>query len=222
MARRGENIRKRKDGRWEGRFIRAYDKAGKAQYRSVYAGSYSACKQKLQEAKTTAKRGAEQRQGYKPTTKLADILRDWLESIRVSAKHSTYVKYRNATANHILPTLGGIPLKSVSNNLVNGFLLKKRANGRLDGHGGLSDSTIHALYVILTSVLAFASEDGAASGITLKLKQPHKADPEIFILNQQEQTRLEAVLLAYLPVSESGGSSRVTSLRIFMLLLRSA
>ena len=32
MAKRGENIYKRKDGRWEGRFIKGYDLSGKAQY----------------------------------------------------------------------------------------------------------------------------------------------------------------------------------------------
>lgn len=36
MARRGENIRKRTDGRWEGRYIEKYDINGKACYRSVY------------------------------------------------------------------------------------------------------------------------------------------------------------------------------------------
>ena len=32
MPRRGENIYKRKDGRWEGRYIKQYDIKGKAQY----------------------------------------------------------------------------------------------------------------------------------------------------------------------------------------------
>lgn len=30
MSRRGENIYKRKDGRWEARYIEYYDEAGKA------------------------------------------------------------------------------------------------------------------------------------------------------------------------------------------------
>ena len=31
MPRRGENIRKRKDGRWEGRYIKGYDSAKEKQ-----------------------------------------------------------------------------------------------------------------------------------------------------------------------------------------------
>lgn len=36
MARTGENIYKRKDGRWEARYIYEYSAEGKAKYHSVY------------------------------------------------------------------------------------------------------------------------------------------------------------------------------------------
>ena len=52
MPRRGENIRKRKDGRWEGRYIKGYDSAkGKAKYASIYGKTYSEVKKKMNEAK---------------------------------------------------------------------------------------------------------------------------------------------------------------------------
>lgn len=44
MARRGDLIRKRKDGRWEGRYVAFYTEDGKAKYRSVYGHSYSEAK----------------------------------------------------------------------------------------------------------------------------------------------------------------------------------
>ena len=50
MARKGENIYKRKDGRWEARFIASRDEEGHAKYRSLYARSYSEVKRKRQEA----------------------------------------------------------------------------------------------------------------------------------------------------------------------------
>jgi len=40
MARRGENIRQRKDGRWEGRYIKGRAPDGRALYGSVYAKGY--------------------------------------------------------------------------------------------------------------------------------------------------------------------------------------
>ena len=46
MARRGENIYKRGDGRWEGRYIRGRTPEGRAQYGYVYAATYSVCREK--------------------------------------------------------------------------------------------------------------------------------------------------------------------------------
>ena len=40
MSKRGENIYKRKDGRWEGRYIKERSADGKARYAYVY-GSFS-------------------------------------------------------------------------------------------------------------------------------------------------------------------------------------
>ena len=41
MARRGENIHKRKDGRWEGRYIKARTPEGKIQWGYIYGTAYA-------------------------------------------------------------------------------------------------------------------------------------------------------------------------------------
>ena len=56
MARRGENIYKRKDGRWEGRYKDGFKPDGKTKYSSVYGKTYAevrsamACKRLKQQA----------------------------------------------------------------------------------------------------------------------------------------------------------------------------
>ena len=45
MSRKGENFYKRKDGRWEARYIHHYEK-GKAKYRYLYARTYSEVREK--------------------------------------------------------------------------------------------------------------------------------------------------------------------------------
>ena len=47
MPRTGENIYKRKDGRWEARIIVEYDSNGKAKYKYLYAKTYSEVKAKM-------------------------------------------------------------------------------------------------------------------------------------------------------------------------------
>lgn len=52
MARRGENIRKRKDGRWEGRYIKARTPEGKIQWGYVYGTVYAEVKRVLIQKKS--------------------------------------------------------------------------------------------------------------------------------------------------------------------------
>lgn len=53
MPRRGENIYKRKDGRWEGRYIKQYDIKGKAQYGYIWQDVFS--RQEVVSRKTNQK-----------------------------------------------------------------------------------------------------------------------------------------------------------------------
>mgnify|MGYP001121344217 FL=1 len=45
MCRKGENIRKRKDGRWEARYIKYRDPEGKIHYGSLYGKTYGEVKE---------------------------------------------------------------------------------------------------------------------------------------------------------------------------------
>lgn len=49
MPKKGENIYKRKDGRWEGRYIKARTNEGKIIYGYVYSRTYRETKIKLKE-----------------------------------------------------------------------------------------------------------------------------------------------------------------------------
>ncbi len=51
MSKRGENIYKRKDGRWEGRYIKSRGQDGQVKYGYVYASNYKTVRNKLIEKK---------------------------------------------------------------------------------------------------------------------------------------------------------------------------
>ena len=91
MARKGENIYKRKDGRWEGRFIVERKECGKARYQSVYGKTYLETKEKLrvsiishQEKKSTAQHLPNEE------TLFTNILLDWLSTLKPYIKESSY------------------------------------------------------------------------------------------------------------------------------------
>ena len=87
MSKRGENIYKRKDGRWEGRYIKCRTLHGRIQYGYVYGKSYSAVKSKLKETASMPIQTSDSR-GTQPTS-YSEILKMWLLSAKNHVKEST-------------------------------------------------------------------------------------------------------------------------------------
>ena len=69
MSKRGENIYKRKDGRWEGRYIKGRKQDGKIQYGYVYSKNYKTVQDKLIKMKYLFRRDNQDRQSYSGTVK---------------------------------------------------------------------------------------------------------------------------------------------------------
>ena len=99
MARTGENIYKRKDGRWEARYISSYETDGKAKYKYLYAYTYTEVKAKLIKAQNhaTFSNGKEK---SKDNEKYEYWLDEWLRSKHLGVKESTFIRYRNIIENH--------------------------------------------------------------------------------------------------------------------------
>lgn len=109
MARREENIRKRKDGRWEGRYIKARTSEGKVQWGYVYGTVYAEVKQVLIRKKAEA--------GFynlKRTDLTFEALAEvWLHSHRNAVKESTYAHYSYTLHKYLLPILSKVPIASL-------------------------------------------------------------------------------------------------------------
>ena len=78
MSKRRENIYKRKDGRWEGRYIKGRKLDGKVQFGYVYGKSYKTVQDKLIKMKYLYRRDNQDRQPYSGTVK--QWLMYWLET----------------------------------------------------------------------------------------------------------------------------------------------
>ncbi len=178
MARRGENIYKRKDGRYEGRYIKRYDVNGKAIYGYIYDRSYSLIKEKLNKCKAE--------KPSKPTgsdTLLSDWLTAWIES-ETAIKDSTKQVYKRHIINHIIPKIGKVQLKKLCSDTIQRFV---------DGLC-LSSSTVKLVFNVLESGLKCAEEKGFITNIWSKVKLPRQVKAEVTILTAKEQYRLESTL----------------------------
>ena len=114
MARRGENIHKRKDGRWEGRYIKARTPEGKIQWGYIYGAAYAEVKQVLIRKKAEA--------GFynlKRTDLTFEALAEvWLHSLRNSIKESTYAHYLYTLHKYLFPILSKPPVASLEESFL--------------------------------------------------------------------------------------------------------
>lgn len=196
MGRKGENIRKRNDGRWEARIICGYDSSGKARYRSVYGRTYQEVREKrtMLLASDAGIRDGKAAAQNKLKITFRELMQEWLDSRRGLVKESTIVHYSDLLEKHLLPELGGCYISSLTADSLDSFLLQKLRSGRLDRQGGLSPKTVADLRSVLMLGLEYARQRNYSCGVDRKLFYPRNRKPDIEVLTREEQKRLETVL----------------------------
>ena len=191
MPRRGENIRKRKDGRWEARYIKGHREDGKAIYGYLYGKTYAEAKEKKTQAAAKLRTAAAA--CSRAPAVFETIIDEWLDFQRHSVKESTWLHYRRQINTHIRPELGGVKVRQLTQAVLVQFVDRKLTGGRLDGRGGLSVKTVRDLLVLLRQILGFAAGQGYMEAIAVK--SPKKKTVEIQVMEHGEQARLEGYAL---------------------------
>ena len=144
-------VRKRSDGRWEGRIVAGHKSDGKPIYRSVFARTQKELMDKLH-AQIEAHRDVELTEGYDLT--LAQWLDKWLDEYKAyTVRESTLQGYRRMVDNYIKPHLGDKKLGSVTTADLQKLYNWLRENGRINEHyakgDALSDSVVRGIHMLL-------------------------------------------------------------------------
>ena len=121
------SIRKRKDGRWEGRYTAGYDKDGKVITKNVLGKTQAEVKEKLKTA-------IEESQKLDPTRTGQYTVQTWVTLwyevfIKPQIRPNTKQFYRNCMENHLFPALGNCPLEKLSTIQI------QRAINEMSEHG---------------------------------------------------------------------------------------
>lgn len=202
MSKKGENIYKRKDGRWEGRYIRLYDENGKAKYGYVYGKNYSDVKQRLLEKKAYS--GSQADMASKCSALYSEVLDAWLQSTRINIKESTYARYSHLIDTHIRSQLGKYQISKISTQLIEGFIENLLSCGRVDNNGGLSAKTVTDILTIVKSTIDYARYNNLVVSCNLSKLTIKKKDKEMRVLCQSEQDALIRVLIADMDLYKFG------------------
>ena len=158
------NIRKRKDGRWEGRYTAGYDANGKAITKNVLGRTQAEVKDKLRTAIEDSKK-------LDPVKAGSYTLEQWLKLwysvyVEPQVRYSTKEFYHNAIDHHIIPKLGSVKLEKLTmlqiqqfyNELLKSGRVQKKNQPELKEHG-LSPRMVQCVHVVLNKALEHAVEE---------------------------------------------------------------
>ena len=200
MPRTGENIYKRKDGRWEGRYMKGRKSSGQAIYGYIYAYSYKEAKEKLQLA-VSGKNAATKRRA--PSSTFSELSDLWLENQKAQVKESTYNKYRNILHTYVLPRIGALCIHELSLTCISEMcntLLK--CGGQ---HGtGLSAKTVSDTISVIRSVMQYAANTGHSCSFDMRAIQVHQQTRELRILSLNDRKKLYSYLYENSTIHNAG------------------
>lgn len=187
MSKKGENIYKRKDGRWEARYIKTYFPDGRAGYGYCYGKSYGEAKGKANTAKANLINHTQvEKNEYKK--RLSAYCDEWLLLKRSKIKGSTYVKYHTIIENHIKPKLGTFPAASLTSIIAEQFGYELMHTKKL------SAKTVKDILTVLHSVLVYTEKQNPILK-RVEIVYPKAEKKEMRVLTREEQERFITYLL---------------------------
>lgn len=118
---KGENIFRRRDGRWEARYSKGRELSGKIKYGYCYGKTYREAKEKAEKCKAALASG-----NPLPTSRTPNLFSaycmGWLHAKKSKVKESTYIKYSTVVEKHIIPKLGACCPLGFTTELMDDFI----------------------------------------------------------------------------------------------------
>ena len=150
------SIRKRSDGRWEGRYTAGYDQTGKRIIKNVLGKTQAEVKEKLTKAIEKSKKLDIVRSDEYT---VAEWLRLWYELYaKPNIRPTTADSYHRGIESHVIPWIGEIKLKKLTSRDIQKLYKDLQENGRLrkspkSQKPGLSNSTVRGIHMVLHNAL---------------------------------------------------------------------
>ena len=190
-------VRKRDDGRWEGRIVVGHKNNGEPIYRYVLAKTQSELTQKLHD-KIEMYRDADLSEDCNMT--LGEWLDKWISEFMIfTIREGTLSAYKSLIEHQIKPYLGNCPLSTLTTNEIQKFYNAVKKNGRVHvdrEHGTeLADSMVRKIHMLLHESLETAVRqrlvvNNPTNGTTI----PKNNYPAKQILNDEQLERFMEII----------------------------
>jgi len=196
MARRGENIRKRKDGRWEGRYTTFEAQFGRNLTHSVYARTYGEVKKKLFIAKSLAKVETENKQADTEVS-FSVVAKEWLTVVESSKKQATYRKYCSVYEKYLKEKLKDFSFAELREEHLIELLQSKEIEQ-------LSDCLRKSIYSVCNQIFSYAAFHYHVKSLHLSCQKQGTKKKPVEVFNQTEQSKLLQYLYEEMDIYKLG------------------
>lgn len=192
----GENIYKRKDGRWEARYRKGRKTDGSIYYGSCYGKTYSEAKQKLEIAKKNTDSISIAEKNSIPT--FGKVCKEWMQCNQLRLKQSTQVKYQAIIEKHIQPNLGNYKISDITTETIGNF------GSDLLTMTSLSPKSVTDILTLIHSVVEFGFRNYPGLATSVEVHYPKRIPKEMRVLSKTEQVLLTDYLLSNLDFCKFG------------------
>ncbi|MCM1530287.1 MAG: N-terminal phage integrase SAM-like domain-containing protein [Alistipes sp.] len=169
------NIYQRRDGRFEGRISRGKRSNGTRKFQYFFGKTKEDVREKM--AKERRKRS-----NY-PLT-VTQLFGEWHQSIKHKVKESTAANYYLKANKHILPAFGCKSAENLTNTEIYAFIESKQ-------QAGLSNRYIADILIVMKSMFKYAVRTYHIYNPMECIEMPRAKTPEITLLDENEQTKLQ-------------------------------
>ena len=184
-------VRKREDGRWEGRIVVGHKENGDSIFRYVYADTQKELTAKLRQ-NIDAYQGVDLTEESRMT--LSEWLDRWLEQMALTLRPGTLKRYRGDMARHVKPHLGQKGLTQLTAWDLRDLYRELQDRGRIaprPGQGpGLSPATVRGIHVALHQALQAAADQGLMPNNPAKHVEPPKVPHKAMNILTDEQLEI--------------------------------
>lgn len=182
---KGENIFKRKDGRWEARYVKNHETSGKIIYGFCYGKSYKEVKEKVSKLKILE--GFEMPDFTSNRRNFAYFCDEWLKSCNGRLKESTCNRYMTAIEKHIKPKLGSFLPQAIKEETIFEF-------SSIMLMEGLAPKTVKDILIVLRLALKYTSKQLPYGMPEIEITYPKEQKKEARVLSLDEQNKLISFL----------------------------
>ncbi len=190
MSKRGQNIYKRKDGRWEGRYIKEKNDK-KIIYGYVYGKSYKEAKEKLLAAVNNFREEKNIREKNQENFEV--IAKEWLNASKSRLKKSSVTKYGNIIKTYLIPKFKGKLINDITCDDISDFNIELLSRGGIENKG-LSSNTISSVFSVLKRIFEYANKQRKAHTKDFERICVKQSFTPMRILTILEQERLNEYL----------------------------